>query len=115
MDFKVGDRVKATVNGEEYQGELKAIGCLGDEAACLVGVKGFLRWFPAWQLTKVEPPKPPESPWLLPIERRCPCGNALAAARHLVEELMRQNDGPSNYALFLRPEKLEDLKRAVGL
>ena len=125
-DFKVGDRVK-TIDGREgivnYIEQYEAM----QPMLLILCNSGAKQWYFAWQLTKVEPPKPSGSPWLLTEEQRLSIlekgrighsGSeliALAAARHLVEELQRRGADAASGGILLYGQNWEDLKRAVGL
>ncbi len=132
MDFQVGDKVKVEVNGKEYVGLIEAIRqdpyyLHSDDVVCLIGGK-VGRWCVARQLTRVEPPKPPESQWLLPVDEvntlqscvECTRKERLAQLRHVVEMLRRQNKiseflQPSIPALFLYPDDWARVQKAAGL
>ena len=147
LDFKVGDRVKtddgkeASIESMVSHSQRYGSVCSRELMTYFVAGKEYL----GGQLTKVGPPKPPESGWLLTEEQ---CKGVIkawgevegryillqlgrvgpeeiapvivrAAARHLVEEAMRRNTvRPGSYRerwLMLVPNDWEDLQRAVGL
>ena len=119
MDFKVGDRVEAR---GAVEGRIEAMLSI-TEPGWLALVNG--EWRRLKDLTRVEPPKPPESRWLLTSQEilakyeSTPWGaglaetTALAQLRHVVEELQRRNTAVS--VLFLGQKDWEDLQRAAGV
>lgn len=119
MDFNIGDKVKVEVNGKEYQGPIRRI---EDGLYIIETGLGELHSFLYWQLTRVE-----ESKWLLTKEQRidamntsgqcckdCGAAIALAAARHVVEELWECNRGLGG-TLCLGKLDWAELQKAVGL